>query len=86
MKPYTVYLFHCKDPTVGWLAYMAPNNRHSATVTVEIEAKSASDAKKCAILLANRGFVGLKILDKNYNDKHWGINNYPELWKMMERL
>lgn len=82
MTLYTVYLFHCTDCIRGWLAYLT--DQDNATIAVKVEAESGSKAKNKAITLANRGFIGLKIVYKNYDRGYWAINNYPELKEMLD--
>jgi len=81
LKLYTVYLFHCRDCIRHWLAYLTPQT--TATVVVQLEAENGSKAKNKAITLANKGFIGLTIIAKNYDKGHWAINNYPELMEML---
>ena len=81
MSLYTVYLFHCKDCVRHWLAYLSAQS--DPTVIVRVEAESGSKAKNRAISLANKGFIGLQIMSKNYDRGHWAINNYPELLEIL---
>ena len=79
MKEYTVYLFRSTDCKRGWLAYIEPTYCDRATFTVQVEAESGPKAKNQAITAANNNFEGVKIIGKNFDDKLWGINNFPEL-------
>lgn len=80
MRQYTVYLYRAPDCTRCWLAYLTPDEtRHRATFHVKLEAKNGADAKNKAITRANKQFDGLEIMQKNYDDSLWGINNFPDL-------
>jgi hypothetical protein len=79
MKIHTVYLYRSPDCIRGWLSYLHPEHARRCTFTVEVEAETGPKAKNKAITCANNGFEGVKIVGRNFDDKLWGINNYPEL-------
>ena len=79
MKKYTVYLFRSPDCIRGWLAYINPTYGNRATFRVSLDAESGATAKNKAITAANNNFEGVEILGRNFDDKLWGINNFPEL-------
>lgn len=77
-KIFKVHLY--RDPRCirGWLSYLRPSTNRP-TVVVEVEAESGAKAKNKAITLANKDFVGLRVIRKNYADPLWGIHNFPDL-------
>jgi len=79
MKKYTVYLYRDPDCIRGWLAYLKDSSSSRATLKVSVEAESGQKAKNKAITLVNLGLDNLEILKVNYDDKLWGLNNFPEL-------
>ena len=81
MKKYTVYLFRSPDCIRGWLAYIKTSYNDRATFKVLLSAENGAKAKNKAITAANNGFIGVEIVGKNFTDKLWGINKFPELKK-----
>lgn len=79
MRNFIVYLYYAPECIRKWLAYIRPSYPSEATYTVEIKAENGQKAKNKAITFANKNFEGIKIINKNYHNKLWGINNYPEL-------
>lgn len=78
-KYYTVYLFKSPECIRGWLSYIEPSYSERATFKVSLKAENGPKAKNKAITLANKGFEGLDIIARNYDDEIWGINKFSEL-------
>lgn len=79
MEDHMVYLFYSPDCRRNWLAYKKTSYINRATILVKVKAESGSSAKNKAITAANNRFDGVEIIKKNFDDKLWGINAYPEL-------
>uniref|UniRef100_A0A6M3J329 Uncharacterized protein n=1 Tax=viral metagenome TaxID=1070528 RepID=A0A6M3J329_9ZZZZ len=85
MKTFTVYLFRAPECIRGWLAYLRPEHSR-CTITVSVKAENGTKAKNKAITCANKGFKGIEVIGGNYDDKIFGLNNFPELKKYVEDL
>lgn len=83
MQKYTVSLFAAPGCVRGWLAYLKSTTERE-TLLVEVDAETGASAKNKAITAANNGFKGLKIIKKNYDDKLWGLNNFPQIKQAVE--
>ena len=86
MRKYKVYLFRSPECIRGWLAYLKFMGYNPPTVTVEVEAESGSKAKNKAVTMANKGFKGIKIVDTDYDDSLYGLNNHPDIKLIIENL
>jgi hypothetical protein len=84
MKKYKVQLFRAPRCIRGWLAYL--KNSGQPTVVVEIMAETGAKAKNSAITAANNAFRGVRIVDKNYTDPLWGLNNFPVVKYTVEQV
>jgi hypothetical protein len=79
-----VYLYRAPDCIRGWLSYVTKPDNGVCSVTVKVMALDGPKAKNKAITLANAGFKDLEIIDVNYDDSVWGLDNYPDIKEIVD--